>query len=171
MTTETRAFYEVRPGRGGRMARQRKRNRCCGYCGVKTWRRSRGRWASHRTTLTRMAAHTFVAAELILATRPSTGEELESERLKAKLVRCWSSASCWKPRAAPWRRTAIWLGIDCGQEPDRLAHKQPSPTAWPTCAGLVSLARHSLPLSRLTPDRAAPASRFGRANRGCETAG
>jgi hypothetical protein len=39
--------------------------------------------AGRRTaTLPRMAAHTLVAAEAILATRPTTGEEFESERLE-----------------------------------------------------------------------------------------
>jgi transposase len=58
--------------------------RCCACCGVKTWRRSRGRWAP-AATLTGWQ-DTFVAAgEASLATRSTDGEALETERLKAKL--------------------------------------------------------------------------------------
>ncbi len=58
---------------------------CCACCGVRTWRRSRARWASPPATLIGWQDSFLAAGEASLATRPPNGEALESERLKAKL--------------------------------------------------------------------------------------
>ena len=55
---------------------------CCTCSGVRTWRRSLGVTAA---TLTGWQDGFLAAGEASLATLPSDGEALESERLKAKL--------------------------------------------------------------------------------------
>ena len=85
MTTETTASGAVGLGRGGRMSRERKRDavvRLLRGEDLEILSRALGATAA---TLTEWQ-DTFVAAgEASLATRPTTGNELESERLKAKL--------------------------------------------------------------------------------------
>ena len=85
MTTQTTASDGVGLGRGGRMSRQRKRDavlRLLRGEDLEILSRALGVTAA---TLTGWQ-DTFVAAgEVSLATRPTTGDELESERLKAKL--------------------------------------------------------------------------------------
>src|SRR3954447_23495702 len=85
MTTETAASGGVGLGRGGRMSRQRKRDavlRLLRGEDLETLSRALGATAA---TLTGWQ-DTFVAAgEASLATRPTDGEALETERLKAKL--------------------------------------------------------------------------------------
>src|ERR687890_1659002 len=85
MTTETTASGVVGLGRAGRMSRQRKRDAVlCLLRGedLETLSRALGVTAA---TLSGWQ-DTFVAAgEASLATRPTTGDDLESERLKAKL--------------------------------------------------------------------------------------
>ena len=58
--------------------------RCCGYCGARTWSwfRALGITAA---TLSGWRDAFLAAAEASLATRPTAGEALENERLKAKL--------------------------------------------------------------------------------------
>src|SRR3954452_406728 len=85
MTTETAASGGVGLGRGGRMSRQHKRDavlRLLRGEDLEILSRALGVTAA---TLTGWQ-HTFVAAgEASLATRPTNGDDLESERLKAKL--------------------------------------------------------------------------------------
>jgi hypothetical protein len=77
----------------------------------------------------------------------------------------------WGAGFAPYRR----IGLRAARPP---SPGQPTrPTSSPALRsgqrmpGLASPVRHSLPPSRPTPDRAALASRFGRADGECETAG
>lgn len=73
------------PGRGGRMSRQRKRDavlRLLRGEDLETVSRSLGVTAA---TLSGWRDAFLAAGELSLASRPADGEELESERLKARL--------------------------------------------------------------------------------------
>ncbi len=85
MTTETTASGAVGLGRGGRMSRQRKREvvlRLLRGEDLETLSRALGVTAA---TLSAWRDTFLAAGEASLATRPTTGEGLESERLKAKL--------------------------------------------------------------------------------------
>ena len=85
MTAETTASGEVGLGRGGRMSRQRKRDavlRLLRGEDIDTVSRALGVTAA---TLSAWRDAFLAAGEASLATRPTTGEGLESERLKAKL--------------------------------------------------------------------------------------
>jgi transposase len=80
MATEARG-----PGRGGRMSRQRKRDavlRLLRGEDLETVSRALGVTAA---TLTAWRDAFLAAGEASLATRPRDGEELENERLKARL--------------------------------------------------------------------------------------
>jgi transposase len=73
------------PGRGGRMSRQRKTAAVLQLLrgeDLETVSRSFGVTAA---TLTQWREAVLAAGEAALATRPTTGEMLESERLKARL--------------------------------------------------------------------------------------
>ena len=73
------------PGRGGRMSRQRKRDavlRLLRGEDLETVSRALGVTAA---TLTAWRDAFLAAGEASLASRPADGEELESERLKARL--------------------------------------------------------------------------------------
>ncbi len=85
MTTETTEWAGVGPGRGGRLSRQRKRDavlRLLRGEDLETLSRALGVTAA---TLMGWQEAFLAAGEASLATRPTTGEGLESERLKAKL--------------------------------------------------------------------------------------
>ena len=85
MTAETTASGGVGLGRGGRMSRQRKRDaglRLLWGEDLEVLSRALGVTAA---TLTGWQDSFVAAGEASLATRPTTGNELESERLKAKL--------------------------------------------------------------------------------------
>ena len=85
MTTETTVQDGVGLGRGGRMSRQRKREavlRLLRGEDLETLSRALGVTAA---TLSGWRDTFLAAGEASLATRPTTGEGLESERLKAKL--------------------------------------------------------------------------------------
>ena len=85
MTTETAASGEVGLGRGGRMSRKRKRDavlRLLRGEDLETLSRALGVTAA---TLSGWQQAFLAAGEASLATRPTAGEEIESERLKAKL--------------------------------------------------------------------------------------
>jgi transposase len=85
MTTETTGSGEVGLGRGGRLSRQRKRDavlRLLRGEDLETLSRALGVTAA---TLTAWQEAFLAAGEASLATRPTSGEGLESERLKAKL--------------------------------------------------------------------------------------
>ena len=84
MTTETTSGT-AGPGRGGRMSRRRKREavlRLLRGEDLETASRSLGVTAA---TLSGWRDAFLAAGEASLATRPTDGEELESERLKARL--------------------------------------------------------------------------------------
>ena len=85
MTTATTMGGAVGPGRGGRMSRQRKRDavlRLLRGEDLETVSRALGVTAA---TLTAWRDAFLAAGEASLASRPADGEELESERLKARL--------------------------------------------------------------------------------------
>ena len=85
MTTETTASGAVGLGRAGRMSRQRKREAALRLLrgeDLETLSRALGVTAA---TLSGWRDTFLAAGEASLATRPTTGEGLESERLKAKL--------------------------------------------------------------------------------------
>jgi transposase-like protein len=84
MTTEA-SSGGVGPGRGGRLSRQRKREavlRLLRGEDLETVSRTLGVTAA---TLSGWEQAFLAAGEASLATRPTSGEEIESERLKAKL--------------------------------------------------------------------------------------
>jgi transposase len=85
MRTEVTASGAVGLGRGGRLSRQRKRDavlRLLRGEDLETLSRALGVTAA---TLTKWQDSFLAAGEASLATRPTDGEALESERLKAKL--------------------------------------------------------------------------------------
>jgi transposase len=85
MRTETTASGGVSLGRGGRLSRKRKRDavlRLLRGEDLETLSRALGVTAA---TLTGWQDTFLSAGEASLATRPTDGEALESERLKAKL--------------------------------------------------------------------------------------
>jgi transposase len=85
MATETAASGGAGLGRGGRMSRQRKRDavlRLLRGEDLEMLSRALGVTAA---TLTGWQDSFVAAGEASLATRPTTGDALESERLKAKL--------------------------------------------------------------------------------------
>src|SRR3954447_22247901 len=85
MTIETTERTGVGLGRGGRMSRQRKRDavlRLLRGEDLETLSRALGVTAA---TLSGWQDSFLAAGEASLATRPTTGDALESERLKAKL--------------------------------------------------------------------------------------
>ncbi len=85
MTAETTGSGAVGPGRGGRMSRQRKTAavlRLLRGEDLETVSRSLGVTAA---MLTSWRDAFLAAGEAALTTRPASGEELASERLKAKL--------------------------------------------------------------------------------------
>ena len=85
MTAETTGSGEVGPGRGGRMSRQRKTEavlRLLRGEDLEAVSRALGVTAA---TLSGWRDAFLAAGEAALASRPGSGEELESERLKAKL--------------------------------------------------------------------------------------
>ena len=85
MTTETTGSGEVGLGRGGRLSRRRKRDavlRLLRGEDLEIVSRALGGTAA---TLRGWEPAFLAAGEASLATRPTAGEEIESERLKAKL--------------------------------------------------------------------------------------
>jgi len=85
MTAEATNPGAIGPGRGGRMSRQRKAAavlRLLRGEDLETVSRALGVTAA---TLTGWRDAFLAAGEAVLATRPGTGEELASGRLKAKL--------------------------------------------------------------------------------------
>src|SRR3982751_3464615 len=85
MRTETAASGEVGLGRGGRLSRKRKRDavlRLLRGEDLEMLSRALGVTAA---TLTKWQDTFLSAGEVSLATRPTDGEGLENERLKAKL--------------------------------------------------------------------------------------
>ena len=85
MRTQTTGQGGVGLGRGGRMSRQRKRDavlRLLRGEDLETLSRTLGVTAA---TLTGWQDAFLAAGEASLATRPTTGDDLERERLKAKL--------------------------------------------------------------------------------------
>src|ERR1051325_9854636 len=104
------------PGRGGRMSRQRKT--------AAVLRLLRGedletvsRWLGvTAATLSGWRDAFLAAGEAALATKPASGEELESNRLKAKLGAALN-AMCCRRRSRCWRPAALWRGGGPGDEP------------------------------------------------------
>ena len=85
MTAEATGSGEVGPGRGGRMSRRRKREavpRLLRGEDLEAVSRALGVTAA---TLSGWRDAFLAAGEAALATRPGSGEELESERLKGRL--------------------------------------------------------------------------------------
>src|SRR3954447_4540134 len=98
---------EAAPGRGGRMSRQRKSAavlRLRRGEDLETVSRSLGVTAA---TLSTWCDAFLAAGEAALTAQPSSGEELASERLKAKLGEALS-ATCCRRRSPFWRPSALW---------------------------------------------------------------
>src|SRR3954462_2403196 len=85
MTTETAASGVVGLGRGGRMSRQRKRDAVLRLLRGEDLEILSREVAVTATTLTGWQDSFVAAGEASLATRPTPGDALETERLKAKL--------------------------------------------------------------------------------------
>ena len=94
------------PGRGGRMSRQRKT--------AAVLRLLRGEDLEQVSRSLGVTAATLIgwrdaflaAGEAALTTKPATGEDLESDRLKASSGRRCSSATCSRRRSPSWRPIA-----------------------------------------------------------------
>src|SRR5215218_8661827 len=144
MTTETTASGAVGLGRGGRLSRQRKRDavlRLLRGEDLEILSRALGVTAA---TLSGWQ-HTFVyAGEASLATRPTDGEALETERLKAKLGEMRLERELLDAKIAALEATALWPAGGRGDEPDRLALKWPALWPGPRVPGLARGAGHSL---------------------------
>ena len=86
MTTETTTVSGATgPGRGGRMSRQRKRDAVLRLLRGEDLETVSGGLGVTAATLSGWRDAFLVAGEASLTTRPTDGEALESERLKAKL--------------------------------------------------------------------------------------
>src|SRR4051794_27749216 len=141
MRTETAASGGAGLGRGGRLSRKRKRDavlRLLRGEDLETLSRALGVTAA---TLTGWQDSFLAAGEASLATRPTDGEALESERLKAKLGEMLLERELLEAKIAaleqPWRRTALWPAGGRGDEPDRLARKRPTLRPGPSVPGLA----------------------------------
>ena len=115
MTAETTGSGAIGPGRGGRMSRQRKTAavlRLLRGEDLETVSRALGVTAA---TLSAWRDAFLTAGEAALATRPGTGEELESERLKGRLGEALIERDLLREKI-------------CALEGDRpLARKRPKP--------------------------------------------
>src|SRR3954470_15102220 len=165
MKTQTTASGGVGLGRGGRMSRQRKRDavvRLLRGEDLEILSRALGVTAA---TLTGWR-DTFVAAgEASLATRPTDGEALETERLKAKLGEMPLERGLVDAKIAALRPTALWPAGGRGDEPDRLALKRPA--LWPgrRVPGLARGAGQRVSAALLLPAQTVAASWPGWASR------
>src|SRR3954469_16250999 len=140
MTTETTADADaVGLGRGGRMSRQRKRD-----AGLRLLRgedlelvsRALGVTAA---TLSSWREDFLAAGEASLATRPTNGEALESDRLKARLGGMLLERELLEPKSRRWRRVipALCPGGDRDDEPDRFARQRHPLRTVPRVPGLA----------------------------------
>ena len=111
MTTEATGSGEVGRGRGGRMSRQRKREavlRLLRGEDLEAVSRALGVTAA---TLSGWRDAFLAVGEAALATRPGTGEELESGRLRARLGEALIERDLLAEKVAaleagrPWART------------------------------------------------------------------
>src|SRR5215218_3268354 len=101
MTTETTASGEVGLGRGGRMARKRKRDavlRLLRGEDLEMLSRALGVTAA---TLTGWQDSFLAAGEASLATRPTDGEALETEWLEAKIAALEENRPLARRRSRP----------------------------------------------------------------------
>src|SRR5215475_735332 len=90
------------PGRGGRMSRERK---TAAVLRLLRGEVSRGLGVT-AATLSGWRDAFLADGEAALATKPATGEELESDRLKAKLGAALIERVCCMRRSPFWRPTA-----------------------------------------------------------------
>src|SRR5215213_7436113 len=165
MTTETTADTDaVDLGRGGRMSRQRKRDavlRLLRGEDVELVSRSLGVTAA---TLSSWREAFLAAGEASLATRPTNGEALESNRLKARLGEMLLERELLEPKSRRWRLVipALCPGGDRDDEPDRFARQRHPLRTGPGVPGLAHLAGHDLPPPLPTADQpAGPAGSVG----------
>ena len=171
MKTQTTASGGVGLGRGGRMSRQRKREavlRLLRGEDLEILSRALGVTAA---TLSGWQQVFLAAGEASLATRPTNGDDLESERLKAKLGEMLLERELLEARSPPWRPTALWPAGGRGDEPDRLALKWQAVWPGPRVPGLARIAGHHLSPSLLLPAQTAAASWPGWADAGCGLGG
>src|SRR5689334_15747051 len=111
-----------RPGRGGRMSRQRKRDavlRLLRGEDLETVSRLLGVTAA---TLTTWRDAFLAAGEAALAARPTDGDTLESERLKARLGDMLLKHEL--PEKINLEAAALWPGGGGSDEPHRLAQQR-----------------------------------------------
>src|SRR5215211_3609029 len=151
MTTETTASGAVGLGRGGRMSRQRKRDavlRLLRGEDLEILSRALGVTAA---TLTGWQDTFVVAGEASLATRPTDGEALESERLKAKLGEMLLERELLEAKIAALEASALWPAGGRGHEPAPFALKWPALWPGPRLPGLARVTGHHLSPSLLRP--------------------
>src|SRR3954470_12869480 len=181
MKTQTAASVGVGLGRGGRMSRQRKRDavvrllrgedleilsRALGVTAA-TLTGWRGTFVAGGGATPAAAAPPGVAAgEASLATRPTDGEALETERLKAKLGEMLLERELLDAKIAALEANRPWPAGGRGDEPDRLAVKRQALRSGPRVPGLARVSGHHLPPSFLLSARTAPASWPGWADAG-----
>ena len=83
--SEAEGLVQQHSGAGAGCHASARVRRCCGYCAGKTWRPSRANCGVTAATLSGWHDAFLAGGEAALTSRAATGEELESERLKAKL--------------------------------------------------------------------------------------
>ncbi len=104
------------PGRGGRMSRRRKRDAVLRLLRGEDLEAVSRALSVTAATLTAWRDAFLAAGEASLASRPTDGEELESERLKARLGAMLLELSCTR---FPW--TAI---CPTGDRHDEVQHER-----------------------------------------------
>src|SRR4030095_6277117 len=158
MRTETTASGAVGLGRGGRMSRQRKCDavlRLLRGEDLEILSRALGVTAA---TLSGWQ-DTFVAAgEASLATRPTTGDALESERLKAKLGAMLLERELLEAKIAALEANRPLARRRSRPGAARLARKRRARWSGPGLPGLACLTGQRLPASLLLSAPTAPAS-------------
>src|SRR3954465_12593001 len=161
MTTETTASGAVGLGRGGRMSRKRDAVlRLLRGEDLEMLSRALGVTAA---TLTGWQDSFVAAGEASLATRPTTGDALESERLKAKLGEMLLERELLEAKiAALEENRPLARGRPRpGARPSR--PQAAGPMVWPACAGSGALHGPAcIGISPLGPSHRAVLARSGR---------
>src|SRR5262252_4216016 len=135
------------PGRGGRMSRQRKTTsvlRLLRGEDLEEVSRSLGVTAA---TLAGWRDAFVAAGEAVLTTKPATSEDLESDRLKARLGAALLERDCWRRRSPSWRPIALWAVGGSGHEPGCFAGQQQAVWLGGSQPGLAACPIRSLPSS------------------------
>src|SRR3712207_748763 len=169
MRTERTASGAVGLGLGGRLRASASAMRCCAAPAVRgedpeTLSRALGVTAA---TLTEWQDTFLSAGEASLAARPTDGEALKTERLKAKLGEMLLKRELLEAKIAALEANRPWPAGGRGDEPDPLALKRQALWSGPCLPGLARLAGQRLSASLLLPARTATAPWPGWADAGC----